>query len=302
MTSKNASTVTTSSSSIKLNPGCHKLKTKTRHLSPIPLIDLTEDVENIHQVNNENLIVGISNEYLDHGDQVVVCQTCRAKLWRNESIRGKEKGNTDYSLCCGYGKVQLPDLKNAPPTYERMFRNMDSKSKHFMKNIRRYNSMFSFTSMGGKIDSSINRGNAPYIFRLGGQNYHSIGSLLPAKGSEPKFSQLYIYDTDNEITNRQRCFRGEKDQSTSTDSDIIEDIKVMLDSNNVLVRSYRMVRDTFQKNPEIDMKLRLIGRREQDGRTYNLPTTSEVVALIIGDISDSIEKRDIVVDVQKSTH
>ena len=76
-----------------------------------------------------------------------------------------------------------------------------------MKNIRRYNSMFSFTSMGGKIDSSINRGNAPYIFRLGGQNYHSIGSLLPAKGSEPKFSQLYIYDTDNEITNRQRCFQ-----------------------------------------------------------------------------------------------
>nr|KAJ0192738.1 hypothetical protein LSAT_V11C800442110 [Lactuca sativa] len=199
-------------------------------------------------------------KHLDHGDQDV--------LWRNESTRGKEKGNTDYSLCCAYGTVQLPDLKKAPPTYERMFQNMDSKSKHFMKNIRRYNSVFSFTSMGGKIDSSINRGNAPYIFRLGGQNYHSIGSLLPAKGSEPKFSQLYIYDTENEISNRQRCFGGEKDQSTSIDSDIIEDIKVMLDSNNVLVRSYRMVRDTFLKNPEVDMQLRLIGRREQDGRTY----------------------------------
>nr|KAJ0221167.1 hypothetical protein LSAT_V11C200062880 [Lactuca sativa] len=246
MTSKNASTVTTSSSSsIKLNPGCHKLKTKTRHLSPIPLIDLTEDVENMHQVNNENLIVGISNEYLDHGDQDVVCQTCRAKLWRNESIRGKEKGNTDYSLCCVYGKVQLPDLKKPPPTYERMFRNMDSKSKHFMKNIRRYNSI----------------GNTPYIFRLDGQNYYSIGSLLPAKGLEPKFSQLYIYDTNNEITNRQRYFR-----------DIIEDIKVMLDSNNVLVRSYRMVRDTFQKNPEVDMKLRLIGRgsKMEEHITYRL--------------------------------
>ncbi|XP_052624746.1 uncharacterized protein LOC111916090 [Lactuca sativa] len=152
--------------------------------------------------------------------------------------------------------------------------------------------------MGGKIDSSINRGNVPYIFRLGGQNCHSIGSLLPAKGSEPKFSQLYIYDTDNEITNRQRCFHGGKDQSTSTNSDIVKDIKVILDSNNVLVRSYRMVRDTFQKNPEVDMKLRLIGRREQDGRTYNLPTASEVVALIIGDISDSIEKRDIVVQTK----
>nr|KAJ0223839.1 hypothetical protein LSAT_V11C200065090 [Lactuca sativa] len=45
---------------------------------------------------------------------------------------------------------------------------------------------------------------------------------------------------ENEISNRQRCYGGEKDQSTSIDSDIIEDITVMLDSNNVLVRSYRM--------------------------------------------------------------
>nr|KAJ0226041.1 hypothetical protein LSAT_V11C100012190 [Lactuca sativa] len=93
-------------------------------------------------------------------------------------------------------------------------------------------------------------------------------------------------------------FSGEKDQSTTIDSDIIQDIKVMLDSNNVLVRSYRMVRDTFQKNPQVDMKLRLIGRRERDGRTYNLPTTSEVAALIVGDICDSIEKRDIVVETK----
>nr|KAJ0222482.1 hypothetical protein LSAT_V11C200072830 [Lactuca sativa] len=92
----------------------------------------------------------------------------------------------------------------------------------------------------GKIDSSINRGNAPYIFRLGGENYHSIGSFLPANRSQPKFSQLYIYDTENENSNRLRCFGGEKHQSTSTNNDIIEDFKMMLDSNNVLVSSYRM--------------------------------------------------------------
>jgi hypothetical protein len=57
--------------------------------------------------------------------------------------------------------------------------------------------------MGGKVDSSINRGNAPFVFRLSGENYHCIGSLLPPDGSEPKFSQLYIYDTDNEVANRQ---------------------------------------------------------------------------------------------------
>nr|KAJ0185550.1 hypothetical protein LSAT_V11C900505300 [Lactuca sativa] len=285
MTSTNASTITVSSSSIKLNPGCHKLKRNLDNLSPIPFFDLTADVKNMHEVITQNQLIGISKEYLDHGDQIV----------KNESIKGKERGNTNYSLCCGYGKVQLP---YAPPAYERMFRGTDSKIKTSMKNIRRYNSMFSFTSMGGKIDSSINRGNAPYIFRLGGQNYHSIGSLLPPSGSQPKFSQLYIYDTDNENSNRQICFGGEKHQSTSIDNDIVENLKVMLDSNNVLVGSYRMVRDTFKKYPHVDMNLRIISRRDPDGRTYNLLTASEVVALIIGDIFYSIDNKDIIVETR----
>jgi len=66
--------------------------------------------------------------------------------------------------------------------------------------------MFSFTSMGGKIDKSINKGKGPYVFRLSGQNYHSMGSLLPDVGETPKFSQLYIYDTENEEVNRQNVF------------------------------------------------------------------------------------------------
>ncbi|CAH1414995.1 unnamed protein product [Lactuca virosa] len=202
-------------------------------------------------------------------------------------------------MCCGYGKVELPPLKEAPSSYRNLYRSVDSKSKHFMKNIRRYDSMFSFTSMGGKVDSSINRGNAPYIFRLSGQNYHSMGSLLPTPGSRPKFCQLYIYDTENEISNRSTSFGGPTSNSTSTsrsyDLQIIEFLKVMLDSNNALVKSYRMVRDTLHENPFVNLKLKLIGKREQDGRTYNLPTSSEVAALVVGDFCDSIEKRDIAV-------
>ena len=69
----------------------------------------------------------------------------------------------------------------------------------------------------------------------------------------------------------------------------------MLDSTNELVKCYRMVRDCFDENPHIDVKLRLIGRRQQDGRTYNLPSASEVAALIVGDIGDAIDNRDIIV-------
>ncbi|XP_024958909.1 uncharacterized protein LOC112499870 [Cynara cardunculus var. scolymus] len=49
------------------------------------------------------------------------------------------------------------------------------------------------SGMKTTIDSSINSGNAPYIYRLNGQNYHRMGSLLPPDGSKPKFSQLIGY-------------------------------------------------------------------------------------------------------------
>jgi hypothetical protein len=144
---------------------------------------------------------------LDHGDQNVTCQICYAKLWKYESLRGRtDQDIRTYSICCAFGKVQLPNFKEPQLSYKNLYSALDSKSKHFLENIRRYNSMFSFTSMGCKIDSSINKGNAPFIFRLSGQNYHSIGSLLPAFGSKPKFSQLYIYDTENEVSNRLAIF------------------------------------------------------------------------------------------------
>ncbi|PWA62908.1 hypothetical protein CTI12_AA360690 [Artemisia annua] len=66
------------------------------------------------------------------------------------------------------------------------------KSSSFMDNIRHYNSMFAFTSMGGKQDKTVNVGRGPYCYRIQGQNLHKIATLLPAKGKPPKFAQLYI--------------------------------------------------------------------------------------------------------------
>jgi hypothetical protein len=62
--------------------------------------------------------------------------------------------------------------------------------------------MFAFTSIGGRINRTRNDGRGPPIFIMNGENYHQIGSLLPLPGKPPKFAQLYIYDTDNEIANR----------------------------------------------------------------------------------------------------
>lgn len=67
--------------------------------------------------------------------------------------------------------------------------------------------MFAFTSMGGKVDNSMNNGRSPPMFVINGENYHHIGSLLPLPGNQPKFAQLYIYDTNNEIANRMAAVR-----------------------------------------------------------------------------------------------
>jgi len=67
--------------------------------------------------------------------------------------------------------------------------------------------MFAFTSPGAKIDNKYNSGGGPPNLRIQGQSCHIIGSLLPPIGQQPKFAQLYIYDTENEIHNRIQSLR-----------------------------------------------------------------------------------------------
>ncbi|XP_076957764.1 uncharacterized protein LOC143633330 [Bidens hawaiensis] len=159
--------------------------------------------------------------------------------------------------------------------------------------------------MGGKIDHSINKGNVPYTFRLSGENYHCLGSLLPLQGCKPQFCQLYIYDTENEVSNRQEMYFFVGSDNNSMDDElemhIINYLKTMLDSNNYLVQAYRMVRNCFEENPQLNLKLRIIGTRQHDARQYNLPSSSEIAALIVGDIGDAVDNRDIIVTKQSGS-
>ena len=58
------------------------------------------------------------------------------------------------------------------------------------------------TSMGGKIDYGLMNRTGPYSFRISGENYHRIGSLLPSLRGKEKYIQLYIHDTEHELQNR----------------------------------------------------------------------------------------------------
>ena len=263
-------------------------------------------------------------------------------MWYNERINKRRvSAPPEFSMCCMHGKIELPSPPQLPQVMIDLLLNGDTRSKNFRENIRAYNSMFAFTSMGGKVDTSINKGRGPPVFRLLGQNYHRIGSLLPLDDSRPKFQQLYIFDTVNENANKIAAFRyvivvilqnkiiylhiryifkffylflitllsfihtcSSKRTTPTSDikilrDDIVEEIKIMLNESNPYAKILRTAKERFGDSLEsMNVKVRLISGRSTDPNTYNMPTCSEVAALLVGDIDEEFEERDIVVETK----
>ncbi|RYR14011.1 hypothetical protein Ahy_B04g070693 isoform E [Arachis hypogaea] len=144
----------------------------------------------------------------DVGDPNYECSICGACFWLSEHVERDSTINRPvFTVCCSKEKIQLPYLRKPPDLLYNLINGHDRKSLYFQKNIRSYNSMFAFTSLGGKVPDSVNDGSGPPQFIITGQNYHRIRSLLPDPGQKPKFVQLYIYDTQHEIMHRQGIFR-----------------------------------------------------------------------------------------------
>ncbi|XP_072054416.1 uncharacterized protein [Arachis hypogaea] len=240
-------------------------------------------------------------DVIDIGDPEFFCRHCDAMMWYEErSEKSKTGSNIEFSICCMRGKVQLPFLQRPPQLLQGLLSGADQRSKHFKDNIRTYNSMFCFTSLGGKIETSINDGTGPPQFIVSGQNYHRIGSLVPIEGQRPKFAQLYIYDTENEVSNRIEIFSS-RTNNNNIDQSLVLDLKDMIDQHNVLAHTFRIVRNYLNQGDIANIRLRLYRKRSKDARVYNLPSSNEVAALIVGDFDSGDAGRDIIVQL-KSGH
>ena len=73
----------------------------------------------------------------------------------------------------------------------------------------------------------------------------------------------------------------------------MQKLKEMFDEYNVFAKSFRMTKEIYDNFQTENLTLQLISDREKDGRVYNLPIILEVVAVIIGDASQPIN-RDII--------
>ncbi|TVU42870.1 hypothetical protein EJB05_09293, partial [Eragrostis curvula] len=88
------------------------------------------------------------------------CIHCGAKRIRGEGV----------AFCCRSGMVKIytPEV---PAEFKRLFTSQtDADAKYFRKNIRYFNSHFSFTSLGAKVDRRVATaaGTGVYTFRIQG--------------------------------------------------------------------------------------------------------------------------------------
>ncbi|GJV34364.1 hypothetical protein Tco_1394764 [Tanacetum coccineum] len=164
-------------------------------------------------------------------------------------------------------------------------------NSHFIENIRAYNQMFAMTSFGAKVDESVNRGTGPYVFKISGQIYHWIGSLCPEDGDHPRFLQMYIYDTNNEVNNRMRHF-GRLD-APGLNPEIVEGLIHVLDEHNGLVRLFRTARDRCNAGEIPGFKIRLYNLGGVRG--YELPTSNILGAIVFEDGPRSQTNFDIII-------
>ncbi|KAL6549360.1 hypothetical protein OROHE_008477 [Orobanche hederae] len=238
---------------------------------------------------------GLQVSYHNPGPPATKCPNCHAYMWREErSKKANKTANPTFSMCCQDGKVRLPKFKEAPATLSTLLDSNDPGTAKFREQIRVYNGMFCFTSFGGKIRHSINQQKGPYTFRINGQNYHKMGSLIPAEGANPKFAQLYFFDTQNEVSNRMSAFTDNHTKE-GTDETIIRNLTHMLNQFSSVAKAFRMARDWCDQNNSYDFQLRLLGQRS-NSRQYNTPSVSEVAVLVTNDCGDTNATRDIIVN------
>ncbi|CAE1298320.1 unnamed protein product [Acanthosepion pharaonis] len=197
---------------------------------------------------------------LQIGSMSVVCGHCNAKKWPGESA----------GLCCSDGKVQLRPFRELPAPLKALLEGSSPDSKHFLAKIRQYNCAFQMTSFGGNAFREV--GWNP-TFKVQGQVYHRIGSLLPETATDSAFLQIYFIADSNQQADARMGIIPENDtgQDNHPRRNIINSLQQMLHETNSYVRSFKYA---LENNPSSDFIIVIDADKRPQGeheRRYNAP-------------------------------
>ncbi|UYV74337.1 hypothetical protein LAZ67_11003112 [Cordylochernes scorpioides] len=202
---------------------------------------------------------------VDIGQMSRVCQFCSALRFKDEPL----------GLCCKQGRVSLPAIESPPEPIFSLLSGLHPLSKSFLLHIRRYNSIFQMTSFGAR--QVVEQGYMP-TFKVQGQVYHVIGSLLPEPDSEHKFLQIYFIDNyESQVI--ARC-----NITANLNRDLVRSLQDLLHAHNHYIQSFKAALETLPQN-HADYRVIIHSDKlppEEHERRYNAPMTNEVALLMVG--------------------
>ena len=234
----------------------------------------------------------IERDYIGKMDKK--CIKCNAAHWLFEKSSGT-KDDPVFTSCCCNGQIVLEKYHSPPKELKIYLEEKTPLAKHFKKFIRAYNSLMSFTSCGANIQTS--EGQGIFSLRIHGEMYHRIDSLLP-KETTPKFLQLYFYETDNELANRQNAI-------SNLNQKIIEDLMKVMRKYNIWLKELKNAKETIEEQigpdncNDVEFRIKDFNaernkkNKENHPGRYNTPTSSDIAVVIPHD--EEATNRDIII-------
>jgi hypothetical protein len=225
----------------------------------------------------------------DCGDLTMICSEYDAKNFAKELPKDKK-----IQQCCAKDNVILPPAKPCPEPLASLLENRHLKWKHFMKQIRNYNSAHAFASMGANYSPPPGRG--PYCVRIHGQIYHQTTPL--GQTANPKYSDLYFLDSAQATD-----FRANIEMNSGCCRTLMEELDAMLREKNPYALTYKMMRQVLEEEyvrrqaenlPHYTVGMIITcDRRNVDQRRYNCPTVNEISVVFKSTDGETPAYRDI---------
>jgi len=125
-------------------------------------------------------------------------------------------------------------------------------------------------------------------FRIHGQIYHRIGSVLPEVGKGPQYNQIWVYDVEEQNKYRNRFM-------SKLDLDISTKLQMALLECNPFAKLFKSHKYNMERQNDFNLNMVIKEKPENDQRVYNAPTASEVAAILPGDGSYDFSCRDIII-------
>lgn len=238
------------------------------------------------------------------GKMDVICPECFAMFFKGETMKCCKNGD----LCLSLYPI-LQKFENIPDVFKKLYDGDHEYSEDFFKQIRTYNKVMSFSSLG--ISPGLKRRDAiivdsslgAFTIKFHGEIYHQIGSLLPEAGKERKFSQIFFYETEyEEFQRRVDVMRSHK---VPVNEELLNLIQSELYKCNQMYNLFKPIgRQMLEKEDHVmvivdDYKqLRIQCVPKQDIKRYNKPSSNDMGIIIPEMNNDLIYSRDIIIQRQ----